>query len=312
VRQQILDLKAEHPAFTPHEIASICQIRFDHRPRPHTIKRILADTLPILRTTRRFLRYHEIADSAERRLVVIRLHSEGWAVKSIAAYLETGRETVYRTLRRWVVEGVAGLEDKSHASTGVRKVDLKAIATVKELQENPRRGEFRVHARLRQLGIFLSPQTRGRILAHNRAVYGLTGAVKSPGAPKPFPFAAQYRHECWTVDLRYIDNDHVGELGLTDRAEFIGPIGAIHCDALDEDGRDDVIAAVHICKQVIEEIARAEAWSVPQVVMRIDDRQIGFEDLLIPAVEPVLAHGQNHARRARFGGARDAHGKAFQ
>jgi putative transposase len=211
IRRHIVALKAEHPAFTPHEIARICQIRFDHRPSPHTIKRILAETQPVLRTTRRFLLYHEIADPADRRLAVIRLHSEGWAVKSIATYLETGRETVYRTLRRWVEEGVAGLDDKSHARTGVRKVDLKAIATVKELQENPRLGEFRVHAKLRQLGISLSPRTCGRILAHNRAVYGLTAPVSPPGAPIPFPFAAQHRHEYWTVDLRYIDNDHFGD-----------------------------------------------------------------------------------------------------
>ncbi|MDQ6831813.1 MAG: helix-turn-helix domain-containing protein [Chloroflexota bacterium] len=210
VRQHILALKAEHPTFTPHEIARICQIRFDRRPSSHTIQRIIAETPPPLRATRRFSAYHEIADPAERRLAVIRLHSEGWAVKSIAMYLDTGRETVYRTLRRWVAEGVAGLEDKSHARTGVRKVDLKAIVTVKELQENPRLGEFRVHARLRQLGIFLSPRTCGRILAHNRAVYGLSGAVRRPHEPKPFPFTAQHRHQYWTVDLRYIDNDHVG------------------------------------------------------------------------------------------------------
>ncbi len=205
IRRQIVALKAEHPAFTLREIARICQIRFDRRPSPHTIKRILAESPPTLRVARRFLPYHQIVDPADRRLAVIRLHSEGWAVKSIAAYLETGRETVYRTLRRWVAEGVAGLDDKSHARMGVRKADLRAIATVRELQENPRLGEFRVHAKLRQLGIFLSPRTCGRILAHNRAVYGLASATKQPHEPKPFPFAAQRRHQYWTVDLRYID-----------------------------------------------------------------------------------------------------------
>lgn len=205
IRRHILTLKAEHPAFSPHEIARICQIRFDRRPSPHTIKRILADTPPVSVTTRRYPPSHQFADPAERRLAVIRLHSEGWAVKSIAGYLEIDRETVYRTLRRWVAEGVAGLDDKTHARTGPRKADLRATATVRELQENPRLGEFRIHAKLRQLGIFLSPRTCGRILAHNRAVYGLSGTVKQPHEPKPFPFAAQRRHQYWTVDLRHLD-----------------------------------------------------------------------------------------------------------
>jgi transposase len=157
IRQAILDLKAEHAAFSPHEIARICQVRFDRRPSPHTVKRILAESPPAPVATRRFSPYHRIGDPTERRLAVIRLHSEGRAVKSIVAYLQLGRRAVYRVLHRWIAEGVAGLEDKSHAHRGVRKVDLKAIATVKELQENPRLGAFRIHAALRRLGIFLSP-----------------------------------------------------------------------------------------------------------------------------------------------------------
>ncbi len=59
---------------------------------------------------------------------------------------------MYRTLRRWIEEGVAGLEDKSRArKPGVRKADLRAIATVRELQQNPTLGEFRVHAALKRL-----------------------------------------------------------------------------------------------------------------------------------------------------------------
>jgi len=43
---------------------------------------------------------------------------------------------VYRTLRRWIAEGVGGLEDKSRARADVpRAVTFRAIATVKELQE---------------------------------------------------------------------------------------------------------------------------------------------------------------------------------
>ena len=57
-------------------------------------------------------------------------------------------------------------------------VTLRAMITAKELQENPLLGEFRIHAALKRLGIFLSPRTCGRILAPNRTLDGL---------PKPAP-----------------------------------------------------------------------------------------------------------------------------
>jgi len=40
-------------------------------------------------------------DPAECRLAVIRLHSEGWSITSIAEYLVTSRHTIYDTLQRW-------------------------------------------------------------------------------------------------------------------------------------------------------------------------------------------------------------------
>jgi hypothetical protein len=66
IRRHIVALKAEHPAFTRREIARICQIRFDRRPSPHTIKRTLAESPPILRVTRRYPPYHQVADPAAR------------------------------------------------------------------------------------------------------------------------------------------------------------------------------------------------------------------------------------------------------
>ncbi len=210
VRDHILTLKAEHPAFRAHEIATICGVRFDRRPSPHTAKRILAEgPLPVI-AGRRLPPYHETADAAERRLAVIRLHSEGWQNTSIAEYLQVDRRTVYAVLRRWVEEGVAGLADKSHARVGPRRTTLRAIATVEELQENPRLGEWRIHAALRQLGIHLSPRTCGRILARNRRLYGLVGPTPTPREPKAMPFKAGRRHRYWTVDLRHLDMADVG------------------------------------------------------------------------------------------------------
>jgi len=207
IRQVIRDLAAEYPAFRPHEIATICQVRFGRRPSPHTVKRLLAEEPPLPSTRRRSPPYHQIADPAERRLAIVRLHSEGWTKQSIADYLQTSRETVHTTLRRWIAEGVYGLDDKIHArKSGVRKVDLRTIALIRELQENPELGEFRIHAALKQLGIELSPRTCGRILAVNRRLYGLAGPARTPHVPKDMPFKASRRHQYWTVDVRYLDH----------------------------------------------------------------------------------------------------------
>ncbi len=43
LRQLIVDLKAEYSGFTPHEIATICFLRFERRPSDHTVKRVLAE-----------------------------------------------------------------------------------------------------------------------------------------------------------------------------------------------------------------------------------------------------------------------------
>jgi len=125
----------------------------------------------------------------------------------MAAYLGTACSTIYRTVRRRVVEGVAGLDDQPHArKDGPRKVTLKAIATVQELQENPRLGEFRIAAALRQQGISLSPRTCGRILALNRHLYGLPKPERAPREPRPMPFKAGRRHQYWSADIRDLDH----------------------------------------------------------------------------------------------------------
>ena len=199
----LLALKAEHPAFRVEELVGLGLVRFDRRLSHHTVKRILAEGPPATVSRRRYPPYHEIADPAERRLAVIRLHAEGWRVTTIAAYLAVDRKTVSTVLKRWIAEGVAGLDDKPHArKAGVRQMDLATINRVRELQQNPGLGEFRVHAALRQEGIFVSPRTCGRIMAQNRKLYRLPGSA--PGRkrePKPLPFAATRRHQYWVLDI---------------------------------------------------------------------------------------------------------------
>ncbi len=207
IRQAIVALKAEYPLFRPHQIATICEVRFGRRPGARTIKRILATESHPGAVTRRYPPYHQIPEAAERRLAVIRLHSEGWTKQNIAGYLEVSRETIHTTLRRWIEEGVYGLDDKSHARRpGVNKVDLQTIALVRELQENPELGAFRMHAALRQVGIELSPRTCGRILARNRELYGLPKPARGRKEPKTMPFRASRRHQYWTVDIRYLEH----------------------------------------------------------------------------------------------------------
>ncbi len=99
LRQLIVDLAVEYPALRPKELARICYIASGRRPSPHTIKRVLADGPSPSQTGRRYPPYHEITDPAEARLAIIRLHSEGWTVTSIAGYLATSRQTIYTILR---------------------------------------------------------------------------------------------------------------------------------------------------------------------------------------------------------------------
>src|SRR5215210_6040953 len=205
VRRLILDLKAEHPPMRDNEIATVCYVRFGRRPHGRTVRRVLEANPTAMRMFRRFKPYHEIPDAVERRLAVVTLHAEGWNTKSIAGYLKTSRPTVYRTLKKWIAEGVHGLEDKPRG--GKRKVNLKAMNEARKLQENPGLGEFRVSAALELLGIYLSPRTCGRILAVNRKLYGLEKPKRGSKEKKEMPFQSSRRHEIWSVDVRYLDHN---------------------------------------------------------------------------------------------------------
>jgi putative transposase len=205
IRQAIVDAHAQYPALSLHEIASICYVQFGRKPSPHTIQYILATGPQPSQTTRRYPRFAEIEDPAQRRRIIIKLHSEGWTPSSIAGYLETSRQTVHTTLKRWATEQFAGLPDKSRARTGLRKVDLKVVQQVKKLSENPLIGAYRVSAALEQMGIKLSRATCGRLLALNRNLYHLQVPPNKDRPKAEMPFRAERRHQFWSVDIRYID-----------------------------------------------------------------------------------------------------------
>jgi putative transposase len=122
IRQLIIDLHAEHPAMSWREIAEMCYIRYARRPDHKSVKHDATSGPPPTRKTRRYQPWHEISDPAERKLAVVRLHSEGWSVTSIAEYLQCTRHTIYDTLERWAKEGVAGLDVKPLGRKGPRKL----------------------------------------------------------------------------------------------------------------------------------------------------------------------------------------------
>lgn len=206
IRNMIARVKGEHPPLNSNEIAGIVYVRTGRRVDRKTVKKVLSETPIPLRMVRRFETYHEITWARERRLAVIELHSEGWTVKAIAGYLKINKDTVYQTLKRWIVEGVDGLEDKPKGRPpGASKVDLRAMNEVRKLQKNPELGAFRIRAALKQIGIHLSSATCGRILALNRRIYGLQKPRGGNSTKVPMPFASSRRHEYWSVDLRYLD-----------------------------------------------------------------------------------------------------------
>ncbi len=207
IRRMIVDLKAEHPPLNLEEIANVCGTLFGRRPDGHTVKAVLEESAIPRKLVRRFEPYHEIPDDAERREAVVTLHEEGWSDKSVARYMRIDRATVYRVRKRFEQEGEEGLRDRKHGRPrGVAKVDLRAMAEARRMQENPDLGEFRVQAALEQIGIHLSRRTVGRILAANRAAEGLAKPSRGRKEKRGMPFEASFRHEYWTSDVRYIEH----------------------------------------------------------------------------------------------------------
>jgi|GEM_PF-224575 len=212
--QLIVDLKAEHPGFSTHEIATICFLRYERRPSDHTVKRVLADGPKPSRHGRRYPPYAQIADPYQRRKAVVDLHAEGWSNTAISSYLQTPRHRIYEVLKRWVTEGYAGLDNRASSAPHhpARKANMEAISEVRKIvKDTPDLGAYRVRAALEQMGIHLSQASCGRLLALNRKLYGVS--APQGGAPRErraMPFKAHFKHEIWSVDIRYIEEHNLG------------------------------------------------------------------------------------------------------
>ncbi len=72
------------------------------------------------------------------------------------------------------------------------------------------------------------------------------------------------------------------EFGLADRAQFGRAVGAVHRAAFEKHGRFDVVTGIDVGEQLFEQIAMAGTFGrpIPEMMVRVDDRQIGVEDRL--------------------------------
>ena len=88
----------------------------------------------------------------------------------------------------------------------------------------------------------------------------------------------------------------VGELGLADAAQLGRAVLAVHRMAVDEHGADDVVAGLGVGQQVVEHVVVAGA--LPEMMVRIDDRQLGLERRLAHLGDPVEIGRHHVAERA--------------
>ncbi len=82
------------------------------------------------------------------------------------------------------------------------------------------------------------------------------------------------------------------ELHLANRPHLHGSVGPVHGACLDEHRRADVMAGTDIRHQLMQQIAligNAGETKIPEVMMRIADRQLRFEDRLLRQSQPVIS-----------------------
>ncbi len=87
--------------------------------------------------------------------------------------------------------------------------------------------------------------------------------------------------------------DAVDEFRLSHRLERLRSRRPMHRPALHEHGADDVVPAIGIRQQVVEHIQPVRP--LPQMVVRIDDRQFRLQDRLFAACQPVIPDRQIRA-----------------
>jgi transposase-like protein len=185
----------------------------------HACEAVSRDSASDLDTNER----HDILHQASSNCKIFQLRNSGgivvifyienrWSITSIAASLATYRQTIYATLKRWIEEGVKGLEDKSCARKAPRVMTLAIANEIRKQQENPLMGAWRMHAALLQRHFQVSPRTCGRIMAKHRVLYGWEPPKAADKPKKEMPFKASRRHEYWSIDVRYIEHHQLPDV----------------------------------------------------------------------------------------------------
>jgi hypothetical protein len=91
----------------------------------------------------------------------------------------------------------------------------------------------------------------------------------------------------------------IQKLRLAQRAHFHRAIASIHRPGLHRNGRANVMTRLDILQQVEQKIAVSR--TIPQMMMRIDNRQLGFEDVLAMQGKPLWTNRQMRRRRCGDG-----------
>ena len=81
----------------------------------------------------------------------------------------------------------------------------------------------------------------------------------------------------------------VDELDLADRRLRFRPARPVHRAAFDEDRRAHIVAAAGVLQQLVQQVAVER--EVPEVMVRIDDRQVRLQDFLLRRRQPGVIDG---------------------
>jgi putative transposase len=217
VARHILYLKQLYPPIHFSEIARIVERKFGFHTNHHTVRHFLERNPIPVQLPLKWTMFHEFEDAYRARWTVVKMHYEGWHVRSIAGCLKLSERHVRRILDAFERDDFAGLEDQrsrppDHPANQLSLPLLKEVLGVQK--EYPRAGRFRVQG---LLGKRLPEQdlpslaTVGRAMAINRQFHDAPPAWVSdkekPAAdeePKNLKYRPEARHHYWYVDVRYL------------------------------------------------------------------------------------------------------------
>lgn len=217
VARHILYLKHLYPPIHDRELVRIVERKFGYHTNHHTVRHFL-DRHPFpVQLPLRWTLFHEFEDAYQARWTVVRLHYEGWHVRSIAGALKLSERHVRNILTSFERDDFAGLEDQRSRPTDhpANQLTLPLLTEILAVQkEYPRAGRFRVQGILGQRLVDQAPPSQatvGRAMAINRQFHDAPPAWVSD-QPKLAPdteakhlkYVPEAAHHYWYIDIRYL------------------------------------------------------------------------------------------------------------